>query len=190
MKNDLMHILRTIPVCLAILLGLPSLALATSFETSSTVLPFGGQLEMSEGNMNQAVVTLAGRFHVLSQVFEASDGTLMADVHANLAGVRATGDDGTRWDGVGAEQFAPTSINPADDTHNFSYIQLSMPFYLLELGSGQSTQSAEPSTISMVLGFDEQGRLLNVCSVAVTGTDYPPSPCDNGFDGNLTDNLQ
>jgi len=190
MKNDLMHILRTIPVCLAILLGLPSLATATPLVTSSTILPLNGQLEMPEGNLNQAMVTLVSRFHVLSEVFEASDGTLMADLHTNLAGVKATGDDGTLWDGVGAEHFAPTSIHPADDIHNFSYIQLSMPFSLLELGNGQSTQPAESATISMVLGFDGQGRLLNVCSAAVIGSEYPPSPCDNGFDGNITDSSQ
>ena len=159
-------------VCLTLAL-VSSTALAGKV-TTSVRLPLDDTITMVDHDQVQSQISISGTVHVVSQVFQDSDGNLLAGLHVNLADVKAIGDDGSQWVGVGAEQFPPDPIFPPDPVHT------SMQFTLIPLGTGHPPEPGEPPTVSLTLVFDIDGNLSDQCSAAGVGRELPPSPCDTG----------
>jgi len=133
---------------------------------SSVMLLVEGDIPTESG----PILTLGGRVHVVSQVWQTEGGFLMG-LHLNLADFDATGDDGSTWVGVGAVQVPPNPVEPDPDDPNAYPPNPIVPpasFTLMPVAGAQPDAPASvPFTLYFDLTFDEEGRLIGDMSSAI-----------------------
>lgn len=166
-----MNTKRMMMAGVGLVMVLSSYAAMAGRVTTSVKLPLAGEIAMVDKFQNPSLLMLSGMVHVVSQVFQDSDGNLLAGLRVNLADVKGVGSDGTEWVAVGTDQFPPNPIHPPEPGY------VSMVFSLIPLGSSVPPNPIEPPTVSVTLVFDEVGNLSGQCSIAGVGVGRLASPC-------------
>jgi hypothetical protein len=158
---------------LGLVFGLTTQASAAGKVTTSIKLPVSGMIFMSDGSQ----VNMSGMVHVVSQVYEMSDGEMMVSLRANTSNLKGVSDNVelTKWIGVGGDQFPPDPIFP-----NVIYNK-TVPFDLIPLDNGGVPPNPvippdpiSPVAVQLSLNFDANGKLLLDSSMAMIGGQSVP----------------
>ena len=168
MKIYALLALRVIPAVffLGLVFGLTTSAIAAGKVTTSAWLSVAGIIVVEDEFEVESDVSLSGRIHVVSQVFELAGGEMMVGLRVNVASLQGQGDDFTEWVGVGADQFPPDPILPPNP------VLVSVPFELIPLLPPSPTlppSPITPPTVNLALFFDVDGNLLADRSRAIIG---------------------